>query len=71
MPRSKQLPSFHSLEVLADFFDNNDMGDYWQAMPEVDVDIRLKQKTRLVALEEKLLARVSQVARAQHIAPEL
>ena len=66
-----KLPEFDSLEELTDFFDNNDMGDYWQTMPEVDFKITIAKKTRLVAIEETLAERVAKVAREKNLSPEV
>lgn len=65
------LPKFESLEALTDFFDNNDTGDYWQSMSEVEFEINIAKKTRLVAIEEGLAERVAKVARDKHISPEV
>jgi hypothetical protein len=51
------LPEFESLEALTEFFDSNDMGDYWQRMPEVEFEISIAHKTRLIAIEETLAER--------------
>ena len=64
-------PKFDSLEALTDFFDTNDMGDYWQTMPEVDFEITLARKTRLVAIEETLADRVAKVAKDKKVSPEV
>ena len=66
-----KLPEFDSLEELTDFFDNNDMGDYWQTMPEVDFEIAIAKKTRLVAIEETLAERVAKAAREKNLSPEV
>ena len=66
-----KLPEFESLEELTDFFDNNDMGDYWQTMPEVDFEIAIAKKTRLVAIEEALAERVAKAAREKNLSPEV
>lgn len=65
------LPEFESLEALSEFFDSNDMGDYWQNMPEVEFEISIARKTRLVAIEETLAERLTKVARDKHISPEV
>ena len=70
MSESK-LPEFGSLENLTDFFDNIDMGDYWQTMPEVDFEIMISKKTRLVAIEETLAERVAKVAKEKDVSPEV
>ena len=36
-----KLLSFDSLEALTEFFDANDVGDYWEAMPEVEFEIAI------------------------------
>ena len=66
-----KLPEFDSLEELTDFFDNNDIGDYWQTMPEVDFEISIVKKTRLIAIEETLAERVAKVAREKNLSPEV
>ena len=66
-----KLPESGSLEALTGFFDDNDMGDYWQAMPEVDFEISIARKTRLEAIEETLADRVAQIAKEKHMSPEL
>ena len=70
MSESK-LPEFDSLEDFTDFFDNNDMGDYWQTMPEVDFEIAISKKTRLVAIEETLAERVAKAAKERDVSPEV
>lgn len=66
-----KLPEFTSLEELTEFFDSNDMGDYWQAMPEVDLKIAIAKKTRLVAIKETLADRVAEVAKEKQVSPEV
>ena len=66
-----KLPEFGSLEELTGFFDDNDMGDYWQAMPEVDFEITIARKIRLVAIEEALADQLAKVAKEKHVSPEV
>lgn len=66
-----KLPEFTLLEELTEFFDGNDMGDYWQAMLEVDFKIAIAKRTRLVAIEETLADRVAQVAKEKRVSPEV
>lgn len=35
----RELPRFESLEAFTDFFDNNDMGDYLESLPEVNFEV--------------------------------
>ena len=37
----KKLPKFDSLDELTEFFDENDMGDYLEDMPEVNFEVNL------------------------------
>lgn len=64
------LPEFESLEALTHFFETNDMGDYWQSLPEVDFEIAIATKTRLVAIEESLADRIAQIAQGKKMSPE-
>ena len=48
-----KLPEFSSLEALTDFFDTNDMGDYWEGMPEVDFEISIAKKDAGSSLSRK------------------
>ena len=66
-----KLPQFDALEELTEFFDANDMGDYWPTMPEVEFEITLARKTRLVAIEEALAERVAKIAKDKNVSPEV
>ena len=37
----KTLPKFDSIEDLVEFFDENDLGDYLENMPEVEFEVNL------------------------------
>ena len=64
-------PEFSSLEELTNYFESNDMGDHWQMMQEVDFEISIVKKTRLIAIEETLAERVAKVAREKNLSPEV
>jgi hypothetical protein len=72
MPKSKtkSLPEFGALDALVDFFDENDLGDYWDSLPEVTFDIVLKRRRHLVALDERVASKLSEVARAKKVSSE-
>jgi hypothetical protein len=42
--RSKNLPSFKSVDELVAFFEIHDMGEYWERLPEVEVEVSLRKK---------------------------
>ena len=44
--RSKNLPTFRSVEELVAFFETHDMGEYWEKLPKAEVEVKLKKKTR-------------------------
>lgn len=42
--RSKNLPSFKSVDELVAFFESHDMGDYWKQLPEAEVKVSLGRR---------------------------
>ena len=60
----------NSLAALVEYFDNNDLGDDWEKMPEAKFDIDIQKRTHLVAIDEELIERVSAIAREQHVPAE-
>ncbi|MDX2039600.1 MAG: CopG family antitoxin [Acidobacteriota bacterium] len=65
------LPKFSSLDDMVDFFDNHDLGDYLDQMPEVQFDVNLQRSTRMIAVDEEIVRRVSEIAKQEHLQPEL
>ncbi len=59
----KELPTFDSLDELVEFFDTHDMGDYWEGMPEAQVDVSLNDRTHLIAIDAELAGRLAAIAR--------
>ena len=37
--RGKNLPAFRSVDELVAFFETHDMGEYWEKLPEVEVEV--------------------------------
>lgn len=68
--KSKKLPKFDSLEKLVEFFDANDLGDYLDDMPVVEFDVDIKRRTHLIAIDENLAAKVSEVAKSKKVSSE-
>jgi len=66
----KDLPPSRSLDELVEFFDTHDMGEYWERMPEAHFDIDIKRRTQLVAIDEELIDRLSQVAKLKQASVE-
>jgi hypothetical protein len=72
MARSKAketLPA-KSLDALVELFDTQDMGDYWEQMPEAQFDIDIQKRTHLVAIDEELLERLTAIAKAKRVPAE-
>ena len=68
--KSKALPKFESLDVLVEFFDTHDMGEYWDQMPEADFDIRIRRRKHLVAIDEEIIPKLNKVARKKRMSSE-
>jgi CopG antitoxin of type II toxin-antitoxin system len=70
MAENKQLPSFASLDEMVEFFDTHDMGEYLDGMPEAHFDVDIQRRTHLVAIDEELAGRLTEIARREHIPAE-
>jgi hypothetical protein len=68
--RSKRLPKFESLSDLIKFFDAHDMGDYWDQMPEVDLDISIRRRKHLVAIDEEIIPKLDKIAKSKKVPSE-
>jgi len=42
--RSKNLPAFKSVDELVAFFETHDLGDYWEKLPEAEVEAGSKKR---------------------------
>ena len=69
--KPKSLPPTRSLDELVEFFDTHDMGEYWEHMPEAHFDIDLKKRTHLVAIDEELIGKLTEIAKAKHVSAEV
>lgn len=65
-----KMPEFESIEELVQFFDNNDMGEYSDEMPEVHFDVDIQRRSFLVSVDKQLMKRLAEVAKAQHTSTE-
>ena len=45
--RSKNLPAFRSVDEFVAFFETHDMGDYWEKLPEVEVEVDIRNSKRI------------------------
>jgi hypothetical protein len=67
--KPKKMPEFDTLDELVSFFDENDMGEYWEDLPEVDLEADIQTQTYMVTLDNDLARQVAQVARAKQLSP--
>lgn len=68
--KKDEIPKTDSLDELVEFFDTHDMGEYWDRMTEVDLDIDIRQRKHLVALDDDLAGKVARIARSRHVSSE-
>ncbi|MGH8569148.1 MAG: CopG family antitoxin [Gammaproteobacteria bacterium] len=64
------LPPSKSVSELVEFFDTHDMGEYWDQMPEAQFDVRIERKRHLVAIEEEVSAKLTEIAKANKVSSE-
>jgi hypothetical protein len=67
---TRQLPHFESLDDLVEFFDNYDLGDYFDQMPEADFEVDIKRRLYIVTLEIELADKLSALAKSQQTTSE-
>jgi hypothetical protein len=41
---NKNLPSFNSIDEFVVFFESHDMGEYWEQLPEAEVEVSFANK---------------------------
>ncbi len=68
--KAKTLPELNSTDELVEFFETNDMADYWEQMPEADFEIKIKRRKHLIALEEDVITQVTRIAKAKKVSSE-
>jgi hypothetical protein len=65
-----KLPRFKSLDELVEFFDENDLGDYLDEMPEAHFEVDLQRRVFLTALEPELARKLGEYARKRGISSQ-
>lgn len=61
---------FESLDDLVAFFDTSDMGEYEADLPEVQIEVDLHKKLYLVAIDDELNTRLTEIAQYEQIPAE-
>lgn len=69
--KKQSLPSFESLDDLVEYFDTSDMGEYEADLPEVQIEVDLHKKLYLVAIDDELNTRLTEIARYEQIPAEV
>jgi hypothetical protein len=68
--KPKNLPRWDSIGDLVDYFDSCDMGEHFDEMPEVQIDVDVKSKKYLVPIEAELISKLADIAERENISSE-
>ena len=68
--KAKALPRSKSVKELVDFFETHDMGDYLEKMPEAHFDVNIEKRKHLVVLEEDIVDKLTEIAKAKKVSSE-
>ena len=66
----QKLPSFASLDELAEFFNSHDMGEYEANLPEAHFEVNLQRRTHLVAIDEEINSKLTEIAEQEQMPAE-
>ena len=61
--KAKFFQRLKSVDKLVEFFDKHDMGKYWDRLPKAEFDVSIKTRKHLVAIDEKIIPRINQIAK--------
>lgn len=67
---TKHFPHFESLDEMVEFFDNQDLGDYLDHMPEVDFEVDIKRRIYTVTLDIELAEKLAHIAKSRRTSSE-
>ena len=65
--KSGSLPPTKPVKELVEFFDTHDLGEYWDRMPEAHFDIDIKRTTHLIAIDEDLFSKLTEIAKSKKV----
>ena len=68
--KSQSLPVWRSLDQLVDYFDTHDMGAHLEKMPEVAMEVDIKRKRHMVAIDGDTLVKISEAAKKKSVSSE-
>ena len=67
---SKGGPLPKKIDDLVEFFENNDMGEYWDGMPEAHFEVEIKKRNHLIVIDKNMAARTTAIAKAKKTSSE-
>ena len=68
--KRKQMPKLESVAKLTEFFETQDMGEYWDELPEAHFEVDIQKHTHVFALDDDLTARLDAIAKTKHVPSE-
>ena len=60
----------YSLDELVEFFETHDLGDYLDQMPEAEFEIDLEKRTHIVAIDDDVAEKLTEIAKAKYVPSE-
>ena len=66
--KAKPLPRLKSVDELVGFFDKHDMGEYRDRLTKAEFEVNIKTRKHLVAIDEKIISRINQIAKSKRVA---
>lgn len=58
------------MDKLIDFFDTNDLGDYWEQIPKAHFDVEIKKRKHIFAIDESITDELMKVAKIKKMSSE-
>jgi len=68
--KTKKLPEFKSLDDLVEFFDSQDLGDFWEDLPEAKFNVNIKSKKHLFTLDNDMAKKLTRIAKNKQISSQ-
>lgn len=69
--KSKKIPYFKSLDALVNFFDSNDMSEYFKSLPETKFEVNLRRKLSFFSLDNKIADKLTKISKIKQIPSEV
>ena len=68
--KNRDLLHFDSLDELVNFFDEHDMGELYEQMPEADFEVDISRRQYLFALDAEVARKLTEIATSRKITSE-